>query len=77
MKSYSREHFRARQEARQFGAPGLSRNNSANKKTGKFSGYWFSGRMQWQGAFANGVQTGLWAYYDKSGNFVQELHFNL
>lgn len=73
----SREYNKARQDARQFGAPGLKRGVNSNKKTGKMSGYWRSGRIQWNGEFINGNEIGIWTYHGKSGKRVQELYFNL
>lgn len=77
-----REISRARSAARNFGAPFSRRaadhvNEMRRTKTGKFSGYWNSGRLQWSGRFENGSQVGLWTYHDKSGNDVTEIYFNL
>lgn len=61
----------AQQRALEYGWPGR-RNNSPNAKTGKFSGFWPSGRIAWQGTFISGDQYGVWQYTSKDGKTSEQ-----
>jgi hypothetical protein len=65
------------QRALEFGWPGR-RVQSPNAKTGKFSGYWPSGRIAWHGSFISGNQYGEWTYTSKdSTSTIQHVYCNL
>ena len=57
----------AQQRALEYGWPGRQQ-QSPNAKTGKFSGFWPSGRLAWEGKFISGEQYGIWTYVSKNGN---------
>jgi hypothetical protein len=61
----------AQQRALEYGWPGRSI-DSPNAKTGKFSGYWPSGRIAWKGNFISGEQYGVWTYTSKDGKSQSE-----
>jgi Tfp pilus assembly protein FimT len=61
----------ARGRALEYGWPGRSV-QSPNAKTGRFSGYWPSGRIAWKGAFVSGEQYGIWSYTSKDGKSQEE-----
>ena len=61
----------AKRESQVFG------NGFRNSKTGKFHGYWHSGRLQYYGEFKNGMKVGLWIYWDKTGTQYTEMYLNL
>jgi hypothetical protein len=61
----------AQQRALEYGWPGRS-SDSPHAKTGKFTGYWPSGRLAWQGKFISGEQYGIWAYTSKDGKSQQD-----
>ena len=56
----------AQQRALEYGWPGRAV-TSPNAKTGKFSGFWPSGRLAWTGTFVSGEQYSLWTYTSKDG----------
>jgi hypothetical protein len=68
----------ARRNARLYGWPGRTK-NSPNAKTGKFTGYWKSGRAAWTGRFEVGEQVGLWEYHlvASTPGVVHEFYCNL
>ena len=61
------EERQAQQRALEYGWPGRNI-QSPNAKTGKFSGFWPSGRLAWTGTFVSGEQYSLWTYTSKDGN---------
>ena len=60
----------AQQRALEYGWPGRGR-RSPNAKTGKFSGFWPSGRLAWEGKFISGEQYGKWTYVSKDGTDME------
>ena len=47
-------------------------------KTGRFTGYWDSGVMQWQGSFVNGQKQGVWRYFSQEGVCIHtQIYMNL
>jgi hypothetical protein len=76
--NHEREVSAARENARLYGWPGRSR-NTPNSKTGKFTGYWKSGKTAWKGQFEVGEQVGLWEYHLTSSKpaVIHEFYCNL
>ena len=60
------EVLQAQQRALEYGWPGRS-SDSPNAKTGKFTGYWPSGRLAWKGIIVSGEQYSRWTYVSKDG----------
>jgi hypothetical protein len=57
-------------EPRGYGAP--------RPKTGRFTGYWDSGVVQWQGSFYNGQKQGVWRYFSQEGACIHtQIYMNL
>ena len=44
------------------------------KRVGKATVYHENGKVRYEGVYENGVERGIWKFYDEEGNFMYEVN---